>query len=124
MRLTLLLVAAASLLRAATLLAPNQNANPGDTVSLSLMFSSADQAVSGVQFDLTWDAALDIHVAPGANLGIAAKFLNAASLQPRGLRCLIVGMNTGTLPDGELLRLFITVSSGAARCGSFELGQC
>ena len=110
----LLGVAATYSLQAATLSAPNQNANPGDTVALSLVFSSAGQAVSGVQFDLTWDPTLDIHVAPGAQVGIAGKVLYAALLQPRGLRCLIAGMNTSTLPDGELLRLFITISSGAA----------
>jgi hypothetical protein len=110
----LLGVGAAYSLQAATLSALNQNAAPGDTVSLSLMFSSTGQAVSSVQFNLTWDPTLDIHIAPGAQVGIAGKVLYAALLEPRGLRCLIVGMNTSTLPDGELLRLFITVSAGAA----------
>ena len=117
----LLGVAAAYSLQAATLSAPSQNANPGDTVSLSIMYSSAGQVVSGVQFDLTWDPTLDIHVAPGAQVGLAGKVLYAAVLHPRGLRCLIVGMNT-TLSDGELVRLFITVSNGAAPgVGQFSL---
>ena len=118
----LLGVAAAYSLQAATLSAPSQNANPGDTVSLSIMYSSAGQVVGGVQFDLTWDPTLDIHVAPGAQVGLAGKVLYAGILQPRGLRCLIVGMNTSTLYDGELVRLFITVSNGAAPgVGQFSL---
>ena len=114
MRLLTVVLASVACVHSATLSAPGQTANPGDSVGLSLTFSSRGQAVSGVQFDLTWDPALDIHVVPGAQVGISTKVLYATFLQPRVLRCMIVGMNIGTLADGELIRLFLTVNPSAA----------
>jgi hypothetical protein len=105
LRLMTVMLASAVCVHSATLSAPGQSANPGDSVWLSVSLSSGGQAVSGVQFDLTWDPALDIHVVPGAQVGNSTKVLYAAFLQPRVLRCVIVGMNTNTLADGELLRL-------------------
>jgi uncharacterized protein (TIGR03437 family) len=81
----------------------------------SLVLSSAGQPISGLQFDLTWDAALDVHVASANNIGAVGKSVYSASLQPQGLRLLIVGIaGMGALSDGELLRLFVTVRSAAA----------
>lgn len=113
MRLMTVVLASVACVHSATLLAPGQIANPGDSVWLSLALSSGGQAVSGVQFDMTWDPALDIHVVPGAQVGTSTKVLYAAFLQPHVLRCIIAGMNSSTMADGELIRLFIAVNSSA-----------
>jgi uncharacterized protein (TIGR03437 family) len=97
----------------ATLSGVNQSANPGDSVSLSVSLSSGGQSLSGLQFDLTWDAALEVHVVTGAQIGIATKMLYTAQPQPRVLRCLVAGMNGNILADGEVIRLYINVISGA-----------
>jgi uncharacterized protein (TIGR03437 family) len=113
-RLITVLLASASFIHSATLSAPSQIANPGDILSLSLSLSSGGAAISGVQFDLTWNPTLDIHAAAGVQVGISSKVPYTVVLQPYVLRCMIVGMNTSTLADGELIRLFITVNSSAA----------
>lgn len=112
--MTALLVGGVLLGQSATLSGPGQSAHPGDTVSVSLSLSTGGQALSGLQFDVTWDPSIDVHVASGAQIGMSTKMLFAAVLQPRVLRCLIVGMNGNSVADGEVLRLFITVHAGAA----------
>jgi trimeric autotransporter adhesin len=89
-------------------------ANPGGGVSLTMSLASAGQSLSGVQFDIVWDPSLNVNVVTGAQIGLATKVLYASLLQPRVLRCMIVGMNKGALADGELIRLFISVNSTAA----------
>ena len=113
-RLTAVMLASAACVHSATLSAPGQIVTPGGSVLSSVSLSSGSQAISGVQFDLTWDPALDIHVVPGAEVGIASKVLYSAVLQPGLRRCVIVGMNIGALADGELIQLFITVNSSTA----------
>jgi uncharacterized protein (TIGR03437 family) len=102
----------ASFCQSAMLFGPDQAANSGDTVSLSLSLSSGGSAVSGLQFDLTWDPALDVHLATAPGIGGSTKILYTAFLQHRVLRCMIVGMNSTALIDGDVLRLFITVQTG------------
>ena len=97
----------------ATLSSPGQTANAGDSISIPLSLASGTQPLSGVQFDLVWDPALNVHVLPGAQAGLANKTIYAAFLQPRVLRCLIVGMNQSTVPDGELIRLVVAVNANS-----------
>src|SRR5579871_248222 len=97
----------------ATLTGPGQTAHPGDSLSVSLSLANGAQPVSAVQFDLSWDPTFDVHVVPGAQAGISSKAMMATFLQPRVLRCLIVGMNASTVGDGELIRLLVTVNSNA-----------
>lgn len=106
--------AAALWAHSATLSGSNQKANAGDSVSFPLLLSSGGQSLSGFQFDLAWDSALDVHVVAGAQIGIANKVLHVALIQPRVLRCLIVGMNGNVLADGEVIRIFININSSAA----------
>ena len=98
----------------ATLSGPSQIANLGDTVPVTLSLVSDGQAVSGLQFDLAWDPAFDLHLAPGSQAGVSNKLLQVSLLQPRVLRCLIVGMNQTTLADGELLRLYLSINAGSS----------
>lgn len=98
---------------AATLSAPDQTANPGDSVLASVALSSGGQTISGAQFDLVWSTGLELQFATGAQAGISAKTLYAQVLQPRVVRCLVLGLNRTALSDGELIRLFVTVDSNA-----------
>jgi uncharacterized protein (TIGR03437 family) len=82
-------------------------------VVASVVFSAEGQQVSGLQFDLAWDATVDVKVAIGDPLRTSSKLLYAAALGSRGARCLLVGMNRDTVPDGEVLKLFVIVNSSA-----------
>jgi len=97
----------------AVLTLPDLNAFPGQILVGSLSFSSQGQAVSAIQFDMSGDAALSFGVLPGAQIGASVKVLYTAALPTGGLRVLIVGINTGTLADGELLRPLVEVSPHA-----------
>ena len=112
-RILLLLALAAGSGYTASLTGTGQTAYPGASTSVSLSLGNGAQPVSAVQFDLTWDATLDVHVVPGAQAGIANKTILASFLQPRVLRCLIVGMNASAVGDGELIRLLVAVNSKA-----------
>jgi hypothetical protein len=98
----------------ATLSGPRQIANPGDTVPVTLSLASGAENVSGVQFDLAWDPAFNLHLVPGSQTGVSNKLLTVSLLQPRVLRCLIVGMNQSGLADGELLRLYLSIDPNAS----------
>ena len=82
-------------------------------MSASLSFSSQAQAVSGIQFDMTSDAALSFGVLPGVQIGASAKVLYTSTLPSGGLRVVIVGMNQGVIADGELLRPLVSVDPNA-----------
>ena len=108
------LLAGAVLGRSATLSGSGQTAYPGDSVFVSLSLATGGQALSALQFDLTWDPSVDVRIAGGAQVGASTKMLYAALLQPRVVRCLVAGMNANSVGDGEVLRLFIAVNAGAA----------
>lgn len=108
-----LILIAAPCGHAAVLSVPDQVANAGDTLVTSITLSSEGQALSGVQFDIQWDAALDVQATVGTKVGTSAKLLYTASPAPRTLRCLIIGLNQSVLSDGDLLRTFIVVSPSA-----------
>lgn len=110
----LVLLGSSFLASGATISGPSQIANPGDTLPVTLSLASGTQVVSGVQFDLTWDAAFNLHLAPGSQAGASNKLLTVSLLQPRVLRCLIVGMNQSGLADGELLRLYLSIDANSA----------
>src|SRR6478672_7698555 len=73
---------------AATLSVPSQVAGPGQVVVTSADFSSAGQPVSGLQFDLQWDQALDLKLVVGDALRQSTKLLFTAPRGTRTLRCL------------------------------------
>lgn len=110
----LVLLGTSLLVSGATLSGPSQIANPGDTVPVTLSLASGTQVVTGVQFDLAWDSAFNVHLAPGGQAAFSNKVLTVSPLQPRVLRCLIVGINQSGLADGELLRLYLSIDPNAA----------
>jgi uncharacterized protein (TIGR03437 family) len=98
----------------AVLSVPNQVASPGQVVIASSAFSSEGQPISGLQFDLQWDQAFDLKLVIGDQLIQSSKVLFTASIGPRTLRCLIVGMNKDVLPDGQLFKAFLVIDPQAA----------
>jgi uncharacterized protein (TIGR03437 family) len=114
MRVCLFTALAATLGHSATLSIPGQTLTAGNTALLSVTLASQNQAISAVQFDLSWSTPLSVAVAGGSQVGGASKMLNASLLQPSTVRFLISGMNQSTLSDGEVLRIFVTTPAGAA----------
>ncbi len=104
----------------AVLSVPNQVAGPGEVVLTSASFSSQGQPVSGLQFDLQWDQALDLKLVLADPLRQSTKLLFTAPLGTRTLRCLIIGMNQDLLADGPLLKVWLIIDSHAAP-GSAQL---
>jgi len=70
--------------------------------------------VGALQFDLVWSSSLDLHVATGSTIGASSKILYTNWLAPQTLRCVIAGLNSAPLLEGEILRLFITASPTAS----------
>ena len=97
----------------AMLVAPSQSGNPGQTATAPFSFSSEGAAISGVQFDLEWDQALDVKVVLGGQARQSSKILYTAAFAPRVLRCLVIGMNREILQDGELLKVFLIIGPNA-----------
>jgi uncharacterized protein (TIGR03437 family) len=79
----------------------------------SSSFSSQGQAISGLQFDLEWDQALDLKLVAGDQLRQSTKLLYTALVGPRTLRCIIVGMNQDMLPDGQLFKALLVIDPQA-----------
>ena len=86
----------------------------------SSSFSSEGQPISGLQFDLQWDQSLDLKLVAGDQLGQPTKLLYTAPVGPRTLRCIIVGMNQDTLPDGQLFQALLVIDPQASP-GSAQL---
>ncbi len=97
------------------------SAVPGSGVVLPLELQSNGNAVSGVQFDIVYDnSPMSISASLGAAARGAGKILYQVDLAPNIRRFLIVGLNSGTIPSGILVTVFINLSPNAAQ-GSFPL---
>ena len=76
--------------------------------------SSGGQALSAVQFDITYQAqAMAFSISPGNGLGGAAKSIWTAALQPGSERLLIVGLNQDAIADGVVATLSVEMNAGA-----------
>jgi uncharacterized protein (TIGR03437 family) len=98
----------------ATLSMPSRVAGAGDSLVAPITFSSQGQPVSSVQFDLEWGTAIDIQTTTSAQIGSSSKVLYASAPATHVLRFVIAGMNQAPIPDGELIRAFISLSPNAA----------
>ena len=97
--------------KAAEITIPSQVATAGQLIATTATLSTEGAQISGLQCDLEWDAGISVQIAVGSGLAGSGKLLYSVPLSPRGTRVLIVGLDQGTLPDGELLRLFIVTAS-------------
>lgn len=97
----------------ATLVTADSIARPGETIATSISFASGGRAFSGLQFDIEYDPALSVRVAPGVTIAKSLKLLLQGTPTPRGIRVIVVGLNRAPIFDGELLQLFVTVAPNA-----------
>ncbi len=106
---------------AAQLATPNASGSRGSTVMVSVSLVSGGASISGVQFDIDWDAsAMMIAPLPGKGVAAAGKQFYSAALGPHQSRYVIVGLNQTILPDDELVSLFVVVKPNA-KPGAYKL---
>ena len=77
----------------ANISASKQTAGPGQVITPAFRFSAEGQSISGLQFDLEWDTALDVKLVIGDQLRESNKVLYTSSPGPRTVRCLVLGPN-------------------------------
>src|SRR5262245_24550532 len=107
------ILASASPANGAVLSIANQSAAAGQSIPVPVIFSSAGDRLSGVQFDLTWDSGIDIQVAFGQDLPATGKLIYARRIATNSIRVLIVGADQNQVNDGEMARLFVSIGSAA-----------
>jgi uncharacterized protein (TIGR03437 family) len=113
--LSILLLLAASLPGlGAGISVANLTAAPGQSAVTSLSFSSESLDISAIQFDIEWDSPLALKFVAGGALRSSSKTLKTALISPGVMRFLIAGTNQNILDDGELLKIFVAVDSGAS----------
>jgi hypothetical protein len=95
---------------------------PNQPVTLNVTLSSGGSAMSGVQFDLQYDAAaLNVTVSTGAAAGSAGKEAHSNVLQAGRQRVLIVGLNQTSIADGVVATLQVSLKSPAAAGKTFPI---
>lgn len=76
---------------------------PGKPAALNVKLAAGKNEITGIQFDLEYDAAaLEVNVEAGPAAKQASKNLQSARLQAGKLRVLIIGFNRNTIADGVL----------------------
>src|SRR5438309_6872511 len=94
--------------------------SPGQASIALLSFASEGEPISGVQFDIEWDAPLAIASAAGSQIRASSKLLYTAAPSSHVQRFVITGLNTERISDGDLLRCFLSISA-AAPAGKTEV---
>jgi len=103
LRIAIVLAMLAPLANAAELSMEQGTVSAGKPASLGMKLAGAADALTGIQFDLEYDAAsLDVTVESGPVAKDASKNLQSARLQPGKIRVLIIGYNRNTISDGVL----------------------
>jgi hypothetical protein len=119
LRTAILLATFAVAGNAAELSIGNGILNPAaQPLTLNVTLASSGASLSGMQFDLEYDAAaLNVTVAAGPSAGAAGKNLQSNVMQAGHLRILIVGMNQATIADGIVATLQVSLKgqAGAGR---------
>jgi uncharacterized protein (TIGR03437 family) len=90
---------------------PDQVSNAGDIIMAGISLVSGGDAVSALQFDLEWDPALTLQITLGPQIGASRKLLYTAPLSAHSMRVLIAGTDGGSIPDGEVVKLFAAADS-------------
>ncbi len=111
----------AASLYGARLTTPDASGSRGATVIISISLVSGGVSISGIQFDIDWNAsAMMIAPLPGNGAAAAGKQFYSAALGPHKSRYALVGLSQTILPDDELVRLFVVVKANA-RPGAYRL---
>ena len=109
-RLGVFLLMLSGICRGAELSIDSGTVRSGEPVTLNVRLSAADEALTGLQFDLEYDAsALDVRVEIGPSAKTAVKILQTARTAKSGHRAMIVGFNQNNLSDGVVAVLYVSV---------------
>jgi hypothetical protein len=96
-------------------LLPVQAATPGSNVVFPVAFQSGSVAISGLQFDLTYDpTVMTLSASLGDAANSAGKLLYTAALATNVERFLVIGMNQTALSSGTVVNLSINLNTNAA----------
>lgn len=88
---------------------------------MSVGFSPGANSIAGLQFDLQYDSSvMNVVVTPGDATGTSDKVIYFNDLSPNIRRFLVSGLDQSVLPSGNLLTLFVNLSSNAA-AGTYAL---
>ncbi len=84
------------------------------SAALSLHLESGESALTGVQFDVEYDASrLEVKLEIGPTAEAAVKVLQSNALQPGKLRVLIYGFNRNRIGDGVVAIARVTLKGTA-----------
>jgi hypothetical protein len=121
-RLTALMLLLAASSYGAEVTLDSGTAKSSEPVALNVHLSSSADALTGLQFDLQYDAsALDVSVEIGPSADAAGKILQTARTPASGQRILIVGFNQKNLADGVIAILHVSVKDGHGAEGEYPI---
>jgi hypothetical protein len=116
---TMVLLLFAAVGSAAELTLGSGTVSASQSAILTLNLKSAGEALTGVQFDIEFDAAVfDVSLENGPAAEQTGKSLQSASLEEGKRRVLIIGLNQTSLSDGVVAILRASLK------GNAENGRC
>ena len=122
---TILAVFIASNAFAAQISVAKVNAAPGSSVNAEVQYAAQSSAITGVQFDLSYDASKLAITGTVGYAGInAGKSLTTSDISTGKKRFIVVGLNQNTLSDGVIVMLNISVAAASVIRSSFWRGRC
>jgi uncharacterized protein (TIGR03437 family) len=81
---------------------------PDGTVVVPIQLASSGLQLVGAQFDISLDySVVSVAVAIGSSASSVAKNVNSAGVPGPAVRVVLVGMNQDTIPDGNVVSLFV-----------------
>lgn len=94
---------------------PAQFTGPGAILPVAVSFASGGESVSGLQFDLSYDASvLSLSAIVGDATRNSGKTLYMAAAGSGQTRFVITELNQNSIVDGSIVSLFVNVMPGAA----------
>lgn len=109
-----ILLALAAAGNAAELSVGSAAATAGQPATLNVTLASRGAALTGLQFDLEYDAtALDVSAAAGPAATNAGKGLQSAMVKPGKQRVLVFGLNQNSISDGIVVVLRVSLKDVA-----------
>jgi hypothetical protein len=94
----------------------------GHPATVNVSLASGGAALTGLQFDLEYDATLlNVTVSAGASATQGGKNVQPAVISPGKLRVLIVGLNRNTITDGVVAVLNVSLKGSAEASRAFPI---
>ena len=121
-RFGLFLLLLSGIARGAELSIDSGIAGPHEPVALNVRLSEATEALTGLQFDLEYDAsALDVTVEIGPSAESAVKILQTARTAKSGQRVMIVGFNQNHVSDGVVAVLHVSARENRGTAADYPI---